>query len=275
MLHQIDADLRFDIRLTPTFHTDCHLIFHRQQDRTQLFIAVGQYIDPTTLTPQSSPGTGTTLAGFVGLPDTTMVPYWNQAPTFTTYPVTPSVANTFWERITYLRTLPLAPKRMGLDGISINGTITSATESYTFTFRSPDKKEQPDHGYIEAVFDVVDGLTLDTQTNNYLEQISGYFNLGLPIKDLGGNPHRIRIYGHPLSEDIESFAAYFRQLPTHQPLIIDMSNFERMGMILYPIFRQLLTKSPTTCWIASGIIQQHLIAIGVPATHIFAPEDAR
>ena len=66
-----------------------------------------------------------------------------------------------------------------------------------------------------------------------------YFREDLSIRDLGGNPKRIRIFGGLSSGNENKFAQFFQSLSKVDSLVIDMSNFVGMGTSLLPLFTRL------------------------------------
>jgi hypothetical protein len=68
------------------------------------------------------------------------------------------------------------------------------------------------------------------------------------------------------------YASHFDQivdsLPANAPLLIDMTNFNGMGTLLYPSFRRLLSRTPVVKWKVSSSAARQLHEVGVAATDL-------
>lgn len=125
--------------------------------------------------------------------------------------------------------------------------------------------------FVYEVYKIASEFLKAEKSVRVLEHILCYFNLDLPIKDLGGHPHCIRIFGSLSSSQQEELTRFFDRLPRSKPLLIDMSNFESMGTLLYPTFQQFIEqrKLASTVWWASSNARKHLEALGISSDVIF------
>jgi hypothetical protein len=68
--------------------------------------------------------------------------------------------------------------------------------------------------------------------------------------------------------EAESFDQIVDFLPANAPLLIDMTNFNGMGTLLYPSFRRLLARTPVVKWKVSPSASRQLQEVGVAATDL-------
>jgi len=180
-------------------------------------------------------------------------------------------------RITFYDGISLGPAIYSMyDGFSVEGSyITGSSPPFRFKSQSPSKKvphEPRDYDITLAVFkvlDSLDGLNPPRSLTEYIEQISIYNNeRPFPARIFGGNPFRVRFYGMLSSGDDKDLKKLIDGLPTDKPLVIDMSNFQGMGTILYPRFLELIRRNPDITWISSREAKRQLLEIGVPEEKI-------
>lgn len=155
-------------------------------------------------------------------------------------------------------------RRIGLDGMRLVGEIRAGTgvEPRRFDAWSPAPGDAL-HTYFAALHRVaIDVLWADRAVRR-LEQLHGYLRLGLPVRDLGGKPRRIRIFGALSSRDEGALREFFGALRRDVPMIVDMSNFDGMGTALYPVFQDFMARPAPIVWIASERARGHLRDIGV------------
>jgi hypothetical protein len=156
---------------------------------------------------------------------------------------------------------------MGLDGISLVMNINGDT----IHCWSPSRKTQASYYYIlDPLFKLLyDSYPQDEQVR-YIELLEQYFEYPLPIKQVSKNPIVFKIYGS-LSVDEESTKAlnqFIDSLPPDQPITIDMTNFQGMGTLYYPNFRNLIRKNTLITWLANQEAEEQLLAIGVKKERI-------
>lgn len=61
----------------------------------------------------------------------------------------------------------------------------------------------------------------------------------------------------------------FSTIPRNEPLVVDMSNFDGMGTLLYPIFAEFAGSHDRLAWVASPNAERQLAEIGVNGQTIF------
>jgi hypothetical protein len=68
----------------------------------------------------------------------------------------------------------------------------------------------------------------------------------------------------------------FNSLSPDEPYVIDMTNFEGMGTLLYPAFVEFALRNPRTSWAASTSALSHLQAMRITNSSVFQTvEEAR
>src|SRR5208283_3819047 len=123
-------------------------------------------------------------------------------------------------------------------GIQVRGNLkTAASPDVNFSFWSPDRARQPrDFAVADSVFSLLESTTPSCLLNMYLEQLAIYFPFGIPVRRIAGPPLTLRIYGSLTIDNIDDFDRIVDSLPLNVPLVMDMTNFNNMGSLLYPSF---------------------------------------
>ncbi len=154
---------------------------------------------------------------------------------------------------------------MGMDGITLRCHIQQENGSRTFTAWSPDARSAPrQHGFVRALYRLATEVAREPATVNYLEQLFGYIDNGLPVKVFDGVPRRIRLFGGLSSSDAEALEALFASVATEEPVLMDLSGFEGMGTLLHPLFGRFHARPGRTAWWVNAPAARHLKAVGVP-----------
>ncbi|MBV1914507.1 MAG: hypothetical protein KUG72_03925 [Pseudomonadales bacterium] len=157
-----------------------------------------------------------------------------------------------------------ADETIGLDGIEIHIKLNDASLKISKTIWSPGPlHHQNEFVIIKLVYDVLWQLNVPIFLQEQIEQLSCYFELGLPIKIIEENPYVIRFFGRMSASDQQDLNLLLKKIRDDVNLIIDMSNFDGMGTILYPEFKQLLSRGLPIKWIANDRVKEQLLEIGV------------
>lgn len=115
-----------------------------------------------------------------------------------------------------------------------------------------------------ALWELVDGLWRllyrdgPMQYRPYLEHVSLYFRDELPLTWL--SPTDARLYSRLSSNGLEALDEALHHAPPG--CTIDMSNFEGMGTILYPLFRAADERAVVR-WIVNDAARRALLAAGI------------
>jgi hypothetical protein len=157
----------------------------------------------------------------------------------------------------------------GTDGITVYNTISQDSIEHKFKFWSPRKTRAPqEHKLVEAVLGLSRRKFTTQKEQEYFESLEQYFDFGLPCKITSLNPFELRMYGGLSSNEEIELTKFIHQLPSDRPILIDMTNFEGMGTMFYPLFRSLLARNPRIVWVVSKRSRKQLQEIEVPATRI-------
>jgi hypothetical protein len=157
-------------------------------------------------------------------------------------------------------------EQLGTDGITVYNTISRDSVQNKFHFWSPRKASAPqEHKLVEAVLGLARRKFTTQQEQEYFESLEQYFDFGLPCKVTSTNPFEVRMYGSLSSDNEQELTRFVEQLPSDRSILIDMTNFEGMGTMFYPLFQRLLARNPRIVWVASKWSQKQLQELGVPA----------
>ena len=154
---------------------------------------------------------------------------------------------------------------MGVDGITVHNSYYQDTIKNTFDFWSP-RKGSKEHKIVEAVIGLSRQKFTKIKYQEHFESLEQYFDFGLPCKKVSDNPYEIRIYGSLTSHRERELNKFIAELPSDRPIIIDMTNFEGMGTMYYPLFKSLATRNKSIVWVTK--YNQILKEIGVDTTKI-------
>ena len=160
-------------------------------------------------------------------------------------------------------------EQLGLDGITVYNTISQESAQNKFKFWSPRKNSAPqEHKLVEAVLGLCQRKFTTQKEQEYFESLEQSFDFGLPCKITSTDPFEVRMYGGLSSNEEQELTKFIHQLPSDRPLLIDMTNFEGMGTMFYPLFRSLLARNNQIVWVASKWSRKQLQEIKVPADRI-------
>lgn len=163
--------------------------------------------------------------------------------------------------------LALPDDRRGLDGISLHVAIADADAFQCFAAWSPDR-DMPVHAYFAAVHALATEVLAAADAQRRLEQLHGYLALGLPVRDRGGYPRGLQIFGRLSSSDEAALVAWLAAVDPAAAVVVDMRNFEGMGTLLYPVFRRFARRPGPLAWAVSPIARRQLREAQVPADQL-------
>jgi len=271
---QVCAEDRFEMTFAPAFHPPSTIRIIRADDKTTLNFLYSDLKTQEQKTEEFVLDKEIANRFFTRMDELTRKWLW-------TLNIIACLRITFYDGISFGSSM----YRM-LDGFSVEGSyIRGEKPPFRFKSENPNKSiphEPRDYDITVAVFRVVDSLGSLKPTDSlvkYIEQVSIYGDeRPFPARIIGGNPFRVRFYGILSSGDDKDLKKLIDGLPTDKPLVIDMSNFQGMGTILYPRFRELIRRNPDITWISSREAKRQLLEIGVPERRIEiipAEEEAR
>src|SRR5205085_10583472 len=79
----------------------------------------------------------------------------------------------------------------------------------------------------------------------------------------------LRIFGSLSSSHRKALRSLFSSLPSEEPLVVDMTNFDGMGTLLYPAFVEFATSGRRLAWAASSSARRHAESMGLAQPHVF------
>jgi hypothetical protein len=160
--------------------------------------------------------------------------------------------------------------RSYFDGIRFEGEFWEAPDRYNIFCAGNPGHDSAQYHFAKAVYELAATALRDERSVRILEHIHMYLGLGLPAKDLGGDPHRVRLFGSIGPDDETELALFLDGLSSSEPLLLDLSNCDGMGTLIYPTFARFLDlrKGTPTVWWATDQIRPHLEALGVPPSNI-------
>jgi hypothetical protein len=164
---------------------------------------------------------------------------------------------------------------LAIDGMTVRGEWSDARGAGTFRAWSPHPKRCPVHSsFVMAIHALATRHLPDDSVQRALEQLLGYLGDDLPLRDLGGSPRHVRLFGRLSFPAHGDLVAFFRSAADDAPLVMDLRDFESMGTALYPLFRTFDRRPGPTAWCASPHARVQLRAAGIPAERIFDDLDA-
>ncbi|HUY89661.1 MAG TPA: hypothetical protein VMV10_13075 [Pirellulales bacterium] len=178
-------------------------------------------------------------------------------------------ARRFWQAIADLD-LPTirVEKSLGLDGMSISVVHTCGDTMTSFETWSPDPGS-PEGKFVALLYSLGWELLKEQASIQRLEQLHGYLRLGLPARVIHGEVATLRLFGILSSNEARELRQLFASIPPGTPLVLDMTNFEGMGTLLYPIFAEFATRHPIIGWAASAIARRQIEEMQLVEPHVF------
>jgi len=172
------------------------------------------------------------------------------------------------ERVKQLEMAKDGGIRISIDGIRVNGVLVDKHGERSFNIETPEK-ETIDNHLMSVLFKLMYSSFTKPETITYVEQLEGYFPLGLGVKKLSESPLSYKLYGSISSNEKKELSDFFRQLPTDKEIYFDMSNFNGMGTMFYESFKTLCERNRAIYWInCSAAAKRHLSNAGIVSTSI-------
>lgn len=156
-----------------------------------------------------------------------------------------------------------------LDGITIYFRYQTKNTDNQFSFICPGKSDFNEYKIVSGVISLCENSFISSASNNYIENLKGYFDFGLLVKHISDNPLEYRFYDHLSSSEADEFYKLMENLPKDKPIIFDFSNFERMGRMFFDNFRKLIDRNTNVYWIVNDQSIKQINLIGVKPERIF------
>lgn len=175
----------------------------------------------------------------------------------------------------FVRSNPKNLPSAGMDGMTLQLEYWDVGRSPLIgSAWSPAPDRLPDiHRLVTAVYSVALDRLTDEKSQRLLEKLFGYLRLGLPAKDLGGTPRVLRLFGRFSTEYEKQLQAFLSAVAPGEAVLMDLSNFEGMGSLLYPLFAEFARRPGKTVWWASSLAETPLREISIPSDRIAGTRD--
>ena len=166
--------------------------------------------------------------------------------------------------------------RRGVDGITIAFEVGRGDAAPRRVVAWSPEPGQSRHRHVLALHRLAGEVLVDPEARQVLDQLHGYLDAGLPVRDLGGAPRELQIFGRLSSSQQGALAAFLGHVDPAQAVLVDMRNFEGMGTLLHPLFRRFSRRPGPLVWVVSPAARHHLHDARVPTGQMFADvEQAR
>jgi hypothetical protein len=190
--------------------------------------------------------------------------------------VPPERAARFWSALEevkpqLLRDVP----RVGYDGMILNASYQRG-DSTSFAAWSAAPAPQSVIGrFVRVIYDLAWDVVKEPVGIERLEQLHAYLGIGLPARVIEGRVKCLRIFGVLALREQKALRALFSSLPAEEPIVVDLTNLDRMGTLLYPDFVAFASGRPLLAWAVSRHARRQLEAMDLDQPQIFdRTEDA-
>ena len=159
---------------------------------------------------------------------------------------------------------------MGSDGINVHGDFNQNNITHKFAFWSPEKGTE-NADLMVVLFDLLDKVFTEQRMINYVEQLEQYFPHQLGLKKLSDEPLTYKLFGSITSNEKDELYNFLQSMPLNRKIIIDMSNYSRMGSMFFDEFNQYCASNRNIYWLNptyQGLID--LYKIGIPNQQIIS-----
>ena len=160
--------------------------------------------------------------------------------------------------------------RIILDGIRVDCEFNNDLISEDFNFHSPDSSMRS-YEFANQIIDLCFQKFESSKALEAIELVERYFGFHFPWKIVNTDPFTCRFYGRLSIHDQEELNQFIESIANQDRILIDLSNFEGMGTILYDSFRKLNSNIPNINWLVQEendwVIQQ-LLEIGIDQNEI-------
>lgn len=153
--------------------------------------------------------------------------------------------------------------RCGRDGIGLDVAVRrGAAPPLRHSAWSPEPG-MPAHAYFATMLDLASEVLHAHQALRCLAQLHGYLDIDLPMRDRGGAPRCLQIFGRLTSDHARGLAALFAGPTADEPVVVDMRYLETMSPSLFPLIRQFAGRPGPLVWAVSQVGRPHLRAAQV------------
>lgn len=181
----------------------------------------------------------------------------------------------FWDAVDALQPGTLQSTSVwGVDGMSVTICHSTVDAVHELSSWGPSEKT-PQGKLILLLYRLAWEVLVEPISIRRLEHLHGYLGLGLPTRWVEGDVRQLRIFGSLSGQWANELRTLFSTIPQNKPLVVDMSNFDGMGTLLYPIFVEFAGSHHRLAWVASAYSEQQLAEAGIDGETVFqSVEDA-
>jgi hypothetical protein len=156
----------------------------------------------------------------------------------------------------------------GMDGITVRGTLARNEDVKSFAFWSP-KKGTANAELVYILNKILDQTVVEEEVVNYLEHLQQYFPHKLGLKKISNKPLTYKLYGAITSDEADELEVFLKELPLNEKVVIDMSNYWRMGTMFYGDFEEYCVSKKNIYWLnPSSNALEDLHKIGIKNKYI-------
>jgi hypothetical protein len=180
----------------------------------------------------------------------------------------------FWQQVEDLQPQSIGDaKTIGCDGMSADAAYCTTSVGHSFSAWSP-RRDTPQGRFLHLLYGLAWDLLHDDTSIERLEQLHGYLELGLSARVIDDVPRRLRLFGSFSSGNEEALHECFSKFPSEEPIVIDMTNFDGMGTILYPLIAKFANSQKRLAWVGSPNAVRQLKELGINEESICSSLDA-
>lgn len=159
--------------------------------------------------------------------------------------------------------------RQGRDGVTIAFDIGRGDAPARRVVAWSPEPGQATHRHVLALHRLAREVLGAPEARRVLDGVYGYLDSGLPVRDLGGAPRQLQIFGRLAGRDQGALADFLGRIGAEQAVLVDMRGLEGMDAPLRPLFRRFSRRPGPLAWLVSPTARQHLHAARVPTRQMF------
>lgn len=183
--------------------------------------------------------------------------------------VSAETALRFWQSIEELNPEAIrTDDAIGADGVSIETSYRHGATFTSFEAWCPDPASSPGK-FVLLIYDLAWKVLKEPASIERLENLHGYLRLGLPARVISGDLTCLRLFGGLSSYHQQELRRLFDSLPKDAPLVVDMTNFDGMGTLLYPAFIEFASARRLLAWAGSRGAKRHLDSMRLASSQVF------
>jgi hypothetical protein len=190
--------------------------------------------------------------------------------------VPPERAARFWTALEEVKPELLQDvPRVGYDGMILNASYQRGDNTSFDAWSAAPAPQSRIGRFVRPIYDLAWDVVKEPVGIERLEQLHAYLRIGLPARVIEGRVKCLRIFGVLAIREQKALRALFSSLPAEEPLVVDLTNLDRMGTLLYPEFVAFASGRPLLAWAVSRHARRQLEDMHLDQPQIFdRTEDA-